>query len=298
MTPEHATRNRSSATAGIRTPVLFDCEVVHHRHEDADHRFSHRLRLWLVDVSAPPAPRAPLSWLLRFRAADHLGDPARTLRENIGHFLLLNGVDTAGGRVLMLAQARALGYVFDPVTLYWCHDRHGRLAAVVAEVRNTFGERHCYLVRPDGEGRAEADKHFYVSPLFPVDGRYLMRFRLEQDRLAVTFVLRRPDEAALRRPEAAKVPGKPAVPGAARDHTALVATLRGVPVEPRARRLGALLAHPLASYRTITLVHYRSWRLRRLGLRVRRRRFHPPQPGVGPGPTGAPRPRRRQSGGD
>ena len=57
------------------------------------------------------------------------------------------GVDLRGGRVLMLANARVLGYVFNPLTVYWCHRPDGSLACVVAEVHNTYGERHCYLLR-------------------------------------------------------------------------------------------------------------------------------------------------------
>lgn len=92
----------------------------------------------------------------------------------------------------MLAHARVLGHVFNPLTLYWCHGPAtatatdgdsgtdsggtGDLRCVVAEVHNTYGERHCYLLRPEAaDGRAETPKEFYVSPFFTVDGTYRMR---------------------------------------------------------------------------------------------------------------------------
>ena len=74
----------------------------------------------------------------------------------------------------MLANARVLGYVFNPLTVYWCHRPDGELECVVAEVHNTYRERHCYLLRPDAAGRAETAKEFYVSPFLTVAGDYRM----------------------------------------------------------------------------------------------------------------------------
>ena len=74
----------------------------------------------------------------------------------------------------MLAQARVFGYVFNPLTVYWCHRAGGSLACVVAEVHNTHRQRHAYLLRTDDHGRAQAPKQFYVSPFYPVDGGYRM----------------------------------------------------------------------------------------------------------------------------
>jgi DUF1365 family protein len=89
----------------------------------------------------------------------------------------------------MLASARVLGYVFNPLTVYWCHAATADLVAVVAEVHNTYGERHCYLLRPDVSGRAQVGKDFYVSPFLPVAGHYRMRLPEPADalRLAVTL---------------------------------------------------------------------------------------------------------------
>ena len=74
----------------------------------------------------------------------------------------------------MLAHARVLGYVFNPLTVFWCHRADGTLACVVAEVHNTYRQRHAYLLHTDERGRAQAPKEFYVSPFYPVDGCYRM----------------------------------------------------------------------------------------------------------------------------
>jgi uncharacterized protein len=97
----------------------------------------------------------------------------------------------------MLAHARVLGHVFNPLTLYWCGYADGAPACVVAEVRNTYGGRHRYLLRPDGKGRAEVTKSFPVSPFFPVDGSYRIRVPPPGERLAVGVTVRRGGTTAL-----------------------------------------------------------------------------------------------------
>jgi len=94
----------------------------------------------------------------------------------------------------MLANPRLLGYVFNPLTLFYCLDADGAVGRIVAEVRNTYGGRHCYLLRPTAAGRAGADKVFYVSPFYPVDGSYSMRLPLPGDQLRVSIRLDRPGD--------------------------------------------------------------------------------------------------------
>ncbi|WP_307857665.1 DUF1365 domain-containing protein [Paenarthrobacter sp. DKR-5] len=136
-----------------------------------------------------------LPWYLRplagFQSRDHLGSPDRSIRQNVDAFLATRGVDLAGGRVTMLANARVLGYVFNPLSLFWCHGPDGDLRCVVAEVHNTYGERHCYLLETDDAGRARTAKELYVSPFNDVDGEYAMRLPEPADRLGIAVVLER-----------------------------------------------------------------------------------------------------------
>lgn len=166
---------------------LYSANLTHVRHRPMTRRFTHRLRLWLVDVDALPASR-----LLSFRAADHLGAPDRSIRTNLTAWLATQGIP-APGRVLMLTAPRSLGYVFNPLTVYWCEDADGAPSCVVAEVHNTYGERHCYLLRPDERWRAEVGKEFYVSPFFEVAGHYRMRTPPPDDRLSLTIALHQDD---------------------------------------------------------------------------------------------------------
>ena len=131
--------------------------------------FTHRSRTWLVDLDHLPRPAACSA---PSRRATTSATPSGTLRGNVEHFLRLNGVEPDGGRILMAANARALGYCFNPISVFWCHRRDGALAGVVVEVHNTYGDRHAYLVHPDEQGRARTEKQMYVSPFHGTDGYY------------------------------------------------------------------------------------------------------------------------------
>ncbi len=165
------------------TAALYPCEITHVRTRPVRRTFRYHSYLWLVDLDDLPRVPLPLRPLARFPAGDHLGGPAgdhlpgpaRSLRSSVDAYLGRHGIGLAGGRVLMLGHARTLGHVFNPLTVFWCHGADGSLAAVIAEVHNTYGGRHAYLLHPDGRGRAEADKDFYVSPFLPVAGRYRLR---------------------------------------------------------------------------------------------------------------------------
>lgn len=173
----------AGALPGPWGAALYECRITHLRTDPLRHAFQHRTYLWLVDLDHLPRLPRPLRPLARFRAADHPGDPRLGLRTNLDAYLAGQGVDLAGGPVLMLAQARSLGHVFNPLTVYWCHDPAGRPVCTVAEVHNTYGGAHRYLLRPDDRGRAGAAKEFYVSPFFPVDGAYRMSLPEPAERL-------------------------------------------------------------------------------------------------------------------
>ncbi|MGO4914363.1 DUF1365 domain-containing protein [Pseudogemmobacter sp. W21_MBD1_M6] len=95
------------------------------------------------------------------------------------------------GRLDLLAQPRVLGYVFNPVSFWLCHDAAGALRVVIAEVGNTFGDRHSYLCHRDDLGvltrddTVTATKVFHVSPFQPVEGGYVFRFDITQTRIGI-----------------------------------------------------------------------------------------------------------------
>lgn len=186
---EHLGGSWDDHRPAVPEPGVYDATVTHTRRTPFRRRFSHRTHTWLVDLD-----RLPDHGLRgRFEARDHLGDPGASIRENVERFLALQGVELRGGRILMAANARAFGYCFNPISVFWCYDAAGSLAGVVVEVHNTYGDRHAYLVHPDAQGRATTDKRMYVSPFHGTDGRYDLALPTPGERLHVAVTLRADD---------------------------------------------------------------------------------------------------------
>jgi len=170
---------------------IYRTSISHVRRSPLKNAFTYRSYSWFVDLDHLPRLPFLLRPLAVFRAGDHLGDPAATLRTNVERYLRSQGIEHDGGPIHMLTSARVFGYVFNPLTLFWCYRSSGELQCVVAEVHNTYGERHCYLLRTDPAGRASVPKAFYVSPFNDVDGQYRMKLPAPGDRLAVSIILER-----------------------------------------------------------------------------------------------------------
>ncbi|MFF0427745.1 DUF1365 domain-containing protein [Streptomyces sp. NPDC004520] len=237
----------TAAFTSVEAPALYDCVITHVRRTPLHHTLRHDTYLWCVDLDHLPVLPQPLRPLARFDARDHFAGTAGSLRAGLDAFLSAHNIDLGGGRVVMLAHARVFGYVFNPLSVYWCHDPAGALVCVVAEVHNTYGQRHCYLLRTD---EAVVDKTFYVSPFFAVDGRYRMRLPLPGERLALTIHLENDDGRAFtavvrgrRRPAtvpallaaAARRPWSTAAVSAGIRRHGVHLLLRGLPVHPRPR---------------------------------------------------------------
>lgn len=238
-------------------PALVEGTVGHTRRTPLRHRFTYRVYQWLVDLDDLPRMPRLLRPFSTFRAADHIGDPDASIRANIETFCRAQGTDIAGHRVLMLANARVLGHTFDPLSVFWAIAPDGSLTCIVAEVHNTYGERHAYLLTPDETGRASVDKQFYVSPFFTVEGGYDLQFKLSPEAVSSTVVLRQGGDAVFS------------------------ATFRGTPRPATGRRLAATLVKmPLMTHRTSLLIRIHGVWLWLRRLPVVPRPPHEPQEGT------------------
>ena len=246
--------------------------VTHRRSRPFPYAVRHRTTSWLVDTRDPLAPFP--RWLRRWasiRSADHLGSLDADLHTKVRHLLDEQGLGWTAHTVRVLAGARTAGYVFDPLTTYFCFGPDGELEGILAEVHNTYGERHCYPMAAErapasasgasgaSTGLAVAPtaarvdsavpKQFYVSPFFAVEGRYDVRARLTDTEVAVTITLTQGDERVF----AGSVRGP------------LVVATRGAV-------LRALLRDPFAAQRVALLIRWHGIRLwlRRLPVVPRR----------------------------
>ena len=164
--------------------------VRHRRLRPAVHAFAYRTWFLLLPMRAlrkQPDPHLARNrrGLASFHDADH-GDGGPDALAWAEALLAREGVTGADGEIWLQTYPRVLGYAFKPVSFWYCHAADGTLRAVLAEVNNTFGERHVYLL--DGPGLAygrelPARKVFHVSPFCKVEGQYRFRFMRTADRI-------------------------------------------------------------------------------------------------------------------
>lgn len=220
-------------------------EVRHTRLRPAHHAFRYPTFFVLLPMRSWPAqgsgglPRNRRG-LLSFHDRDHgLGGPDSL--QWIESLLLQEGVDDALGEIWLQTYPRVLGYVFKPVSFWYCHRHDGSLAAVVAEVNNTFGERHAYLLTGSelAWGRqCRARKVFHVSPFCKVEGGYRFRFMWKDDRIVARI---EHDDA---------------------QGPLLLTSVSGrLEALDRSRALRALLAFPLMTLAVMSRIHWQALRL-------------------------------------
>jgi hypothetical protein len=184
--------DEGAASPADLAPAIVRGEIAHRRRRPAGNAFAYPafcLRLPLSRLASLPAGGVAHNGrgLLSFHDRDHGARDGSPLDAWIRARLAEHGV-AADGEVVLYAFPRVLGYVFNPVSFWVCHDRGGHVRAVLCEVRNTFGERHNYLLahddgRPLVSGEAlVAAKAFHVSPFCEVRGRYAFRFHFAAGR--------------------------------------------------------------------------------------------------------------------
>lgn len=232
---------------------LYFSRVMHRRLFPVQYRFEYPVFSLLLDLDALDRVPRPLrigpkrGWwpgLVRFDPRDHGPRDGSPLRPWAEALLAAQGIDLAGGRIRLLAMPRVLGYGFNPLSLWYCEHRDGTLRAVIAEVSNTFGERHCYVLAQGGAPipwplRASADKRFYVSPLMEVQGGY--HFRLSEPDHHLAVLIRQFDDAG---------------------RLKLVATQTG-PGEPLtgAALWRALRRTPLLTFKVMAAIHWQALKI-------------------------------------
>jgi hypothetical protein len=241
---------------------------MHARFAPRPHRFLYRIFLFALDLDEvePLARRtrffsAGRANLYSFRDRDFLptgetlhnrtAEPQRAartssvdLKQRVAAHLAARGVELGGGRVVLVTLPRVAGYLFNPVSFYFCYDRGGAPLAAIAEVTNTFKEMKPYFLGPDaqaaqrGEFRVRVPKHFYVSPYSDVDVAFDFTLRAPGDHLSIQI-----DDYV----------------GAERT---LTSTLTGTRRELTDSRLVWFsLKYPLITLKIISLIHWHAFRL-------------------------------------
>jgi cyclopropane-fatty-acyl-phospholipid synthase len=154
--------------------------VVHHRLKPVKHFFKYPAYFYVFDLDELPALNQRFSFfghnqkkLVSLWDKDYLKEGKESLKEKVFNTLKSQGMATAPARIELVTTARFMGYVFNPISFFYCYDAGQNLMAVIAQVNNTFHESHVYVLAGDG---ATAQKEFYVSPFFKVAGNYQFKF--------------------------------------------------------------------------------------------------------------------------
>jgi uncharacterized protein len=179
----------------VSASAVYEGVVRHRRFTPVEHSFEYRVFMPFLDLEELPAlfdgnllwsarRRAPA----RFRREDYLGDPAQPLDDAVRDLVAERTGRRPAGPVRVLAGVRTFGYLFNPVSFYYCGE--DPVEAVVAEVTNTpWGQQHAYVLdRGDSQGsvmRAQADKQLHVSPFNSMDQRYRWNVTEPGERLSV-----------------------------------------------------------------------------------------------------------------
>jgi uncharacterized protein len=173
--------------------------VIHRRHMPITHKLRYRVFSCLFDCDRLDALDSRL-WLFshnRFNLfslydSDH-GD-GRPIKEYIHEIISNSEYATHAKKIFMLCYPRVLGYVFNPLTVYYVLDEHDHILLMVYEVRNTFGQRHSYVIPVDSKPGAmvqqEIGKKFYVSPFNDTNGEYHFRCSPPEKEVLVSITLK------------------------------------------------------------------------------------------------------------
>ena len=214
------------AEARLETPALFG------------RNRSGLASLWDSDHGGPPGAGRGPAWVREVLAAHDLPRP---------------------DRIELLAQPRVLGHVFNPVAFWICRDARDNVRAIIAEVSNTYGDRHSYLCHLKdfapitANDKIEAQKIFHVSPFQEIAGQYQFTFDVSQDRIAIRIAHFNEGEG-------------------------LIATLTGARAPmSNARLLAAMMRRPFGPLRTIALIYWQAFRLKLKGAPYRQRPIPPEQ---------------------
>jgi DUF1365 family protein len=169
--------------------ALYLGKLRHRRFSPREHHFTYPVFMAFLDIDRLPELLgvSPFSsynrwnWIA-YNERDHFGDPKKRLRQRLREDVARHGIELPSGKIFVLTHLRYLGYVFNPVSFFYCYNEAGELAMILSEVNNTFGESHNYWLTPETQQpnaaalRYITPKQMYVSPFHPMDLEYVWIF--------------------------------------------------------------------------------------------------------------------------
>lgn len=228
---------------------LYPTRIMHHRLTPKEHRFEYRFFSFYLDLDEVDQvvsqsrliSRQKFNWY-GFYEEDHILKKGMDLKNSVLAYLKEQGIDLPGGRIMLLTNLRMAGYVFNPVSFFYCFDHEDKPVCVLVEIGNTFKELKYFLIKnhPDGAAfKSEQTKYYYISPFTHLDDQLEFALGVPQEKLNIHINTKKNQGDRV-----------------------VVTSMMGERVELNDKALWTLTwSIPLVTLKTIVLIHWHAFRL-------------------------------------
>ena len=229
------------------TSFIYNGAVIHKRFKPRQHFFKYKVFSLLIDLSELEYLSKKISFfsynrfnIVSFFDKDHGDRDGSSLIEWVKKNLRENKIDTKEIKIKLLCYPRILGYVFNPLSVFYVYDRRDNLISILYEVKNTFGEQHTYVfkIKNDNLLQHNCSKKFHVSPFIEMNCNYFFRILKPGEKLSVIIDQYQLDEKILYASQ----------DGQRRDFTT-------------SELLKSYLKHPLMTFKVISAIHFEAFKL-------------------------------------
>ena len=239
---------------------IYNGSVIHKRFKPKEHFFKYKVFSLFIDLSELNQLNDNLNFfslnrfnLISFYEKDHGERDGSSLLKWVKQNLNNNNISSENIRVKLLCYPRILGYVFNPLSIFFIYDKNENLVCILYEVKNTFGEQHTYVFKIEGENKLiqnNCSKKFHVSPFIEMDCNYFFRILNPGDKLSV--VIDQYDQ----------------------DGKILFASQDGKKSDLTSKNLmNSYLKHPLMTFKIISAIHFEAFKLWMKGIRFIKKKF-------------------------
>ena len=244
----------------IKNSIIYDGKVIHKRFKPKQHYFKYKVFSLLIDIDELEIIQKKIKIfsynkfnILSFYNIDHGPRDGSSLTKWVKKNLVKAKININEVSIKLLCFPRFFGYVFNPLSIFYCYDKYGQLRAVLYEVKNTFNEQHTYVFRSKPSSKIilhKCNKKFYVSPFIEMKTFY--NFRLSKPKNNIDILIKQTD-----------IKGP-----------LLIARQTGKKINLNSKNLlYQFLKHPLMSFKVIAAIHFEAFRLWIKGVKLVKRKI-------------------------
>ena len=230
------------------TSSIYNGTVIHKRFKPKEHFFKYSVFSFLIDLSELNHLNKKIKFfsynkfnLLSFYEKDHGNRDGSSLITWVKKNLDDNNINSVDVKIKLLCYPRILGYVFNPLSVFYIYDIYGKLICIFYEVKNTFGEQHTYIFKVDGDKNLyqhNCSKKFHVSPFIEMNCKYFFRLLKPGEKISVIIDQYQEDEKIL------------------------FASQDGKRVDFNSKELiKSYIKHPLMTFKIISAIHFEAFKL-------------------------------------